>query len=164
MPGGERAPVTSILFVCTGNTCRSPLAETLAREEAHRRGLPVLVASAGTFAAPGAPPAEHAVEIARVWGADLRAHRARSLTVEVLERADVVVGMTPAHLTAVRDRVGGRRRSLLATDVLPNGHPWRGRAIPDPMGASRETYEQVAHLLSECVAALLDEIEGAERS
>jgi protein-tyrosine-phosphatase len=111
-----------ILFVCTGNTCRSPFAEAVARREGH-----VDVESAGLSAHAGDQPPEDAIVVARELGYDLSAHRARPLTKEMLEHADVVVGMTAAHVAGV----GGGARLLGEED------------LDDPIGRGRETYRRV---------------------
>jgi protein-tyrosine phosphatase len=110
-----------VLFVCTGNICRSPFAEAVARAA----GLDV--ESAGLEAYAGAGPTDDATAVARELGYDLSAHQARPLTDEMLERADVVVGMTAAHVSAL-----GRRARLLGEADLD-----------DPIGRGRDTYRRV---------------------
>ena len=112
----------SVLFVCTGNTCRSPFAEAVARREGHGD-----VESAGLGASAGDQPPEDAIAVARELGYDLSSHRARRLTEEMLERADVVVGMTAAHVSAL----GGGARLLGEAD------------LDDPIGHGRGTYRRV---------------------
>ena len=112
----------SVLFVCTGNTCRSPFAEAVARREGH-----VDVESAGLGAYAGDQPPEDAIDVARELGYDLSPHRARRLTEEMLERADVVVGMTAAHVAAL----GGGARLLGEAD------------LDDPIGRGRHAYRRV---------------------
>jgi protein-tyrosine phosphatase len=112
----------SVLFVCTGNTCRSPFAEAVARREGHGD-----VASAGLSAYTGDQPPEAAIVVARELGYDLSSHRARRLTDEMLERADVVVGMTAAHVAAL----GGGARLLGEAD------------LDDPIGRGRDIYRRV---------------------
>ncbi|MEO0248903.1 MAG: TRAP transporter large permease subunit, partial [candidate division WOR-3 bacterium] len=98
---------TTVLFVCTGNTCRSPLAEALCKqllaqrmgcavEELPRRGLVVL--SAGLQALPGMPATPEAVAAAQALGASLEQHQSRPVTPELLSRADFVIGMTSSHV------------------------------------------------------------------
>jgi len=145
--------------VCTGNTCRSPLAEALLREQARRRGIAVVVGSAGTYATEGAPAAEHSVRAARQRGADLGGHRARRLSAEMTAAADVVVAMSREHLAMVRPWAGPSTRTSVVTDFLPPDHPWRGKPIPDPLGGDWRAYEGVARLLEECVSAMLERIE-----
>ena len=111
-----------ILFVCTGNTCRSPFAEAVARREGH-----VDAESAGLSAHAGDRPPEDTIVVARELGYDLSSHRARPLTEEMLERADVVVGMTAAHVAAL----GGGARLLGEAD------------LDDPIGRGRGTYRRV---------------------
>jgi protein arginine phosphatase len=111
-----------ILFVCTGNTCRSPFAEAVARREGR-----VDAESAGLSALADDRPPEDAIVVARELGYDLSSHRARPLTEEMLERADVIVGMTAAHVASV----GGGARLLGEAD------------LDDPIGRGRETYRRV---------------------
>ena len=81
-----------LLFVCTGNTCRSPLAEVIARRQIAERQLPdVTVGSAGTSAWPDAPASDGALLVALEHGMDLGEHRARVLSPELVAGADVVV-------------------------------------------------------------------------
>ena len=123
-----------ILFVCTGNTCRSPFAEAVARHEGH-----VDVESAGLNAYAGDQPPEDAIVIARELGYDLSAHRARPLTEGLLARSNVVVGMTAAHVAAV----GGAARLLGEAD------------LDDPIGRGRDAYRQVYAQIESDVRRLL---------
>jgi protein-tyrosine-phosphatase len=112
----------SVLFVCTGNTCRSPFAEAVARREGH-----VDVESAGLGAYAGDQPPEDAIVLARELGYDLSSHRARCLTEDILELADVVVGMTATHVAAL----GEGARLLREAD------------LDDPIGRGRGVYRRV---------------------
>ena len=123
-----------ILFVCTGNTCRSPFAEAVARREGH-----VDAKSAGLSAHAGDEPPEDAIVVARELGYDLSAHRARPLTEEMLERSDVVVGMTAAHVGAL----GGAARLLGEAD------------LDDPIGRGLDVYRQVYAQIETDVRRLL---------
>ena len=82
-----------ILFVCTGNTCRSPMAEGIMNS----MGKNVLAASAGLFAEEGTGASENAVIAAEKFGADIKNHRARQLTAGMVDSADLILTMTMAH-------------------------------------------------------------------
>src|SRR3954469_25122937 len=95
-PDAPRTTVFRLLFVCTGNTCRSPLAEGIARAEIARRGWRnVEVASAGLSARNGEAATREAVVVARREGIDLSGHASRRLTPEIARWADLILGMGP---------------------------------------------------------------------
>jgi protein-tyrosine phosphatase len=131
-----------IAFVCTGNTCRSPLAEVLARallleRLGATRGLETFgfeVASMGVHAASGAPASSGALEVAAERGLDLRAHRSRPSAPEALARFDRLYALTAGHLEALRGLLPPGRHPPLAL-LDPSG-----RDIPDPIGGPRSAY------------------------
>jgi protein-tyrosine phosphatase len=151
-----------VVFVCTGNTCRSPLAEGLCKkllaerlgcsvEELPRRGFYVL--SAGLAAMMGGEAATEAVEVGRGFGADLTSHQTRPLSEDLASQADFLVAMTRGHLMALTDhypRLGSRPRLLSAA----------GDDIPDPIGSPREVYQECADQIWRCLAPLVDEIQS----
>ena len=105
----------NLLFVCTGNTCRSVMAEGIARREAIERGLIDFdVSSAGTSAWNGAPASDGALLVALEHGVDLSGHRARQLTREIIADQDVVLVMGPHHLERA-EALGGEGNSQLLT-------------------------------------------------
>jgi protein-tyrosine-phosphatase len=147
-----------LLFVCTGNTCRSPMAELLARRHARNRGLSGISAtSAGTAAGEGAPASAPARAVALAHGGSLESHRSRGLTAERIEEADLIVVMTDRHARFV-SQLDPRAVVILATSVLPDGHPARGTDVPDPFNAGLAEYERTWDSISVCVEALLDRI------
>src|SRR5690606_10441944 len=99
----DTEPTTyNVLFVCTGNTCRSPMAEAIARRRfAEREWTHVDVASAGVAAGPGSPASSHAIILAADRGLDLTAHRSQPLSPELVEWADLILAMSASHLRGV---------------------------------------------------------------
>jgi protein-tyrosine phosphatase len=93
-----------VLMVCTGNICRSPMAEGLLRLRLAERGCTdIEVSSAGTWAYDGNPATEGSLGVFQSRGWDLGPHRSRSLTPELLAEADLVIGMTSVHLREIAD-------------------------------------------------------------
>jgi protein-tyrosine-phosphatase len=160
------APAT-VVFVCTGNTCRSPLAAALA---ARRWSGDLAVASAGLQAAEAQPAAEPARIVAAERGCDLRAHRSRFLDDELLASADWIIGMTRSHVAQINARLRRRPPGAPTPRVgllgLPNAD-LAGRVTPadeevaDPFGASVETYRTVADQLERLLAAWDESFSGA---
>jgi protein arginine phosphatase len=150
-----------ILFVCTGNTCRSALAEGLARRTVIERALSdVEVASAGTSAWDGAPASDGALLVGIERGLDLSQHRAQTLTRELIREADLVLAMGPHHLERI-EALGGAGRSYLLTDFASRGAS--ARPVNDPIGAELEVYRATADELEQELRRVFDRI-TAERS
>jgi protein-tyrosine-phosphatase len=150
-----------LLFVCTGNTCRSPIAAALARQVADERGLSDLeIASAGTSAAEGQPASDGAVLVALERQLDLTTHRARQLTPEHVDAADLILVMGPHHLERV-EALGGAGKAHLLTAYSSRGA--ENRAVSDPFGGDLEVYRAAVDELDAEIRRAVDRL-AAERA
>lgn len=152
----------TLLFVCTGNTCRSPLAEVLARREVEERGLTgrVEVASAGIAAFPGMAASDGSLRVASSHGLDLEDHRSSPLTPDSAAGADLILGMSPGHVSRTREVAPHARVELLGSHAL-GVEGMEGPSVPDPVGAPDEVYEETYRTLEGLVAKVMDRLEEA---
>ena len=154
-----------IVLVCTGNTCRSPLAEALLRRKLEERGVDgVAVSSAGTGAWDGAPASEGAYLVALEHGLDLSSHRARLLTRELVAMADLVLTMARHHL-ARAEQLGASSTAHLLGEYA--GREGASAEVRDPFGGDlegyRETFADLDGMLDAIAARLEREYLGDRR-
>lgn len=161
-----------ILFVCTGNTCRSPMAEAFANHYLKEAGLGRrwFATSAGTAVWERLPAAEEAVRVMKGYGLDISRHRARGVEDIFLGDTSLVLGMTQEHVRIMKhlfpektdgvfrfadfaarvNGVGGVRKASVPGD------------IPDPFGLDPDAYREVAGILSSLARDLVQRLSGAD--
>ena len=139
----------NLLFVCTGNTCRSPMAEAIWNAMAVPCGLPA-AKSAGLYAVSGDPASPHAITAAAEYGGDLSRHRAQPVTEALLSEADRVYCMTPSHLAALSAACPAYREKYVL--FTPSG-------VPDPYGGDLAQYLNTAAAIHTALTALLREVQ-----
>lgn len=144
----------NILFVCSGNTCRSPMAAYIAAaiKEAQFPDGDFCFDSAGIAAIDGCPATDHAIEALAEWGVDMSGHRAKSFQPYMIELADCIVCMTEMHKTALVQAFPQAAEKIFVIGELSGS----GRDVPDPYGGSFELYCRTRDALKEEITAILE--------
>jgi glycine hydroxymethyltransferase len=153
--------VKNVLFVCTGNICRSPIAEGFFRRLLGNR-KDIEVASAGVHAVRGQPPSLYAVQVCEEEGVDISGLRSQPLTAPLIDRATHVFAMTGAHLETIHMLFpqGAEKSFLLREFEEPGTTVWRD--VPDPIGLGRDVYELCARTIKNALPSVLAFVEQGE--
>src|SRR5947208_4955535 len=157
----RRQAVKSVLFVCTGNICRSPMAVGLFRRLIGNR-KDIEVASAGVHSVRGQPPTLPAIHVCEQEGVDIRGLRSQPLTATLIDRATHVFAMTGAHLETIHTFFpqAADKTFLLREFEEPGMTVWRD--VPDPIGCSRDVYTVCAETIKNALPTVLAFVEQSE--
>jgi len=147
-----------ILFVCTGNTCRSPMAVGICRKYLAQKldcsvdqleKMGYKISSAGTMTIAGWPGSTEAVEVCRVKGADISGHRSTPLSARLIEQSDIIFAMAQQHRKTVLDMVPTAADKCFLLD---------SRDIPDPIGGTERDYYYCAELIEKALLQKISEL------
>ena len=142
----------NVLFVCTGNTCRSPMAEAWLKVLCGRDGLDWTIRSAGLDAYAGDEASLHAQEVIRSAGGDLSHHASRRFTSYLAAEADLIVAMTRSHLQRIRMLVPEAASKSCLLMHFSKLHPETD--VPDPFGGSADSYRHCFETMREAIENL----------
>ena len=141
----------NILFVCTGNTCRSPMAAALMNKIAEDEDLDIRIESAGIFAEEGAPASTEAIVTMKKYDIDLLGHHAQQINSELIEKSDLILTMTEGQKMLFADVADKKVYTVCEYAGVPGD-------IDDPYGGDVEEYEEVAEMLYLALQAMVEKL------
>ncbi len=142
----------NILFVCTENTCRSPMAAGLMDKIAGENDLDVRIESAGIFASDGKSASDEAIEVMREkYNIDISGHKSQRISSELIENSDVILTMTDGHKMLLKNLAPSKVYTLLE-------YAGSEGSISDPYGGDTEEYEQTAREIYDALVDIAEKI------
>lgn len=149
-----------ILFICTGNSCRSVMAEGIFRKMLERAGKKdIKLTSAGTGALAGMKPPREVEEVMRSEGIDVCHHQATRLTRDLIEEANLILVMDKCHQQTILEMSPGASEKTFLLKEFSSDRGDTSGGIPDPIGKSLETYREVFGEIKRCLEELLKKVD-----
>lgn len=150
-----------IVTICSGNICRSPMAEGILKRKLQDRNIPAAIISAGTLGLVGHRAAEHARAVMQLWGFPIDEHRSQKISVPLLRMADYLIIMAPIHERAILQLDPTLKNRIVrlweyALQPLPKPE------IPDPVSKSYEDFLINRDLIDQCLEAWLDSFDDED--
>ena len=154
-----------ILFVCTANICRTPMAEYYLNSLVAKEDLEemILVESAGTWAIDGAPAAEYSQKVCAEIGLDLSSHRSRPIDLYLVKQADLVLCMSVEHKNDLIQVFPHLQDKIFTLKEYNNKSPQNSISIADPYGRSLERYRETCEIISREIRRIFPEIKKNTR-
>lgn len=146
----------TFLFVCTGNTCRSPMAEQIFNE--HMRDLSVHASSAGLDAKAGSPLNPHAADALTNLGYTATEHSAKLISTEAVEEADVILTFTQDQKNEMAERFPAAVGKLFTVSEYANSTSGKHEDVSDPYGKSAEVYKETAEKINSLVELIVSSL------
>lgn len=152
----KRRTKRMVLFLCTGDTCRGPMAQGYMKHALSERGMKnVEVRTAGVMTIAGLIPTPEASQVMKNAGIDINSHRSTPLTRELIRKADLILGMSPFHVQhALRESPEAKGKTYLLKEFAASD--MKNYQITDPMGATLEVYKRVYREMKLAIDKMLD--------
>ena len=147
----------NILFVCTGNTCRSPMAAGIMAKLCEENDLDVNIESAGIFAQEGTSATPEAIEALKKYGIDISSHRAQPITQELIDKSDMILTMTEAHKMLLQGLAKDKTCTVCELADIDS-------EIEDPFGGDLADYEKTADNLYIALSQIADKLYMIEQN